>query len=162
MKGIYKTAYSKIVWRLVLEIYNLSVFVAGQHRTSVVLDGLLKPRALTVHGSFVYWVDSDTEMMHRSSVKEGSKATEVHGKFRSLSDIKAVNRTRRSGECDLESTSEDRFCHTVTPADCLLSPIQTISDCRQRNSLNHRFRTQLIWKSCPETLKANYCLMSCM
>ena len=48
--------------------------------------------------------------MHRSNVKEGSTATEVHGKFRSLSDIKAVNRTRRIGECDLESTSEDRFC----------------------------------------------------
>ena len=50
-----------------------------------------------MHGPFVYWVDSDTEMMYRADKSGKGKAIEVHGKFRNLADVQAVNRTRRNG-----------------------------------------------------------------
>jgi len=73
-----------------------SVKFSGQQRKSVVLDSLLKPRALTVHGPHVFWVDSDTEMVYRADKNGRGKTVEVHGKFRNLADVQAVNRTRRN------------------------------------------------------------------
>ena len=71
---------------------------AGQLRRSVVLETLLKPQALTVHGDHVYWVDSDTEMVHIADKTGKGKTSEIHGKFESLTDVQAVNRTRAKGK----------------------------------------------------------------
>ena len=71
--------------------------VVGQGRFSVVLDGLLKPQALTVHGDFVYCVDSDTEMMYRANKKTSGPVVEIHGKFSNLADVEAIDKTRSSG-----------------------------------------------------------------
>ena len=37
-------------------------------------------------------------MMHRADKTGKGNAVEVHGKFRNLADVQAVNRTRRNGE----------------------------------------------------------------
>ena len=46
----------------------------------------------------MFWVDSDTEMVYRADKNGRGKTVEVHGKFRNLADVQAVNRTRRNGK----------------------------------------------------------------
>ncbi|XP_065070459.1 low-density lipoprotein receptor-related protein 6-like [Rhopilema esculentum] len=117
-----------------------SVLFSGQGRFSVVLDGLLKPQALTVHGDFVYCVDSDTEMMYRANKKKSGPVVEIHGKFSNLADVEAIDKTRSSdhpcsnnnGDCShicFASRKKSQSTEIVTyerkcacPVDYLLDP----------------------------------------
>ena len=70
-----------------------------------------------MHGSHVFWVDSDTEMMYRTDKNGKEKAVEVHGKFRNLADVQAVNRARRNGKASLKAISYE-ICLGLIPRLC--------------------------------------------
>ena len=70
-----------------------------------------------MHGSHVFWVDSDTEMMYRTDKNGKEKAVEVHGKFRNLADVQAVNRARRNGKASLKAICYE-ICLGLIPRLC--------------------------------------------
>ena len=58
---------------------------------------VLQPVGLAVHGQYVYWIDRETENVLRVN-KEGKERSTIQANIDKLSDLVAVNKTRRKGQ----------------------------------------------------------------
>ena len=57
---------------------------------------MLQPVGLAVYGEYVYWVDSKTMNVERVT-KSGKRRSLIQTKVDKLTDIIAVNRTKKAG-----------------------------------------------------------------